>query len=70
MAATDMEAEIFGEKQKDDLPEEFKSMSAEDVQRRCALAPPPARSARLFTSSLPLPPFSPSPASPSLPRNP
>ena len=50
MAATDMEAEIFGEEQKDDLPEEFKSMSAEDVQRRCALAlaPPPAR---LFTSS-------------------
>jgi hypothetical protein len=29
----DIEAEIFGAEQ-DDLPEEFKAMSAEDVQRR------------------------------------
>jgi hypothetical protein len=31
-----LEAEIFGDEQKDDLPEEFKTMSAEDIQRRCA----------------------------------
>jgi len=29
-----MEAEIFGEEQKDELPEEFATMSAEDIQRR------------------------------------
>ena len=29
-----MEAEIFGEEQKDELPDEFKGMSAEDIQRR------------------------------------
>jgi len=33
--ATDMEAEIFGASQpENDLPEEFKTMTAEDVQRR------------------------------------
>lgn len=33
--ATDLEAEIFGaETQEDDLPEEFKTMSADDIQRR------------------------------------
>ncbi len=32
-----MEAEIFGEEQKDDLPEEFQTMSAEDIQRRHVL---------------------------------
>ncbi len=31
-----MEAEIFGEEQKDELPEEFQTMSAEDIARRCA----------------------------------
>ncbi|KAL4428101.1 hypothetical protein ABPG75_002190 [Micractinium tetrahymenae] len=36
-AAAAMEAEIFGEEQKDDLPEEFASMSAEDIQRRTRL---------------------------------
>ena len=31
----DLEAEIFGaEAEQDDLPEEFKTMSAEDIQRR------------------------------------
>ena len=30
----DLEAEIFGTEQQDDLPEEFKAMSAEDIQRR------------------------------------
>lgn len=35
--AADMEAEIFGEEQKDDLPEEFATMSAEDIQRRLRL---------------------------------
>lgn len=30
-----LEAEIFGDEQKDDLPEEFKTMSTEDIQRRC-----------------------------------
>jgi len=36
--ATDLEAEIFGaETQEDDLPEEFKTMSADDIQRRWAL---------------------------------
>lgn len=29
----DIEAEVFGQEQ-DDLPEEFKTMSAEDIQRR------------------------------------
>ena len=29
-----MEAEIFGEVQKDELPEEFQTMTAEDIQRR------------------------------------
>jgi hypothetical protein len=33
MAAA-MEAEIFGDEQKDELPEEFQAMSAEDIQRR------------------------------------
>ncbi|KAL4445306.1 hypothetical protein ABPG77_011131 [Micractinium sp. CCAP 211/92] len=37
MAAAAMEAEIFGEEQKDDLPEEFATMSAEDIQRRTRL---------------------------------
>ncbi|EFN55131.1 hypothetical protein CHLNCDRAFT_134194 [Chlorella variabilis] len=32
-----MEAEIFGEEQKDELPEEFQTMSAEDIQRRSRL---------------------------------
>jgi hypothetical protein len=36
MSAADIEAEIFGDGQQpeDDLPEEFKTMSAEDIQRR------------------------------------
>jgi hypothetical protein len=37
MAEGSLEAQIFGDgaAQEDDLPEEFKTMSAEDVQRRC-----------------------------------
>jgi len=30
----DLETAIFGAEQEDDLPEEFKTMSAEDIQRR------------------------------------
>lgn len=29
-----LEKQIFGEEAEDDLPEEFKTMTAEDIQRR------------------------------------
>jgi len=32
--ATDIEEAIFGAEQEDGLPEEFKTMTAEDIQRR------------------------------------